>query len=633
MSIITQFVKWIRSLFFKKTATAKQVVGVGYFDGEAHSVVRKNRKLFFVSVREGSEKHITMTSSLARYAANIKDVQVLNIEKGYGLVGTVSDKGLNKTIYAQSLDGKHFKTVSLVEHPEGTPSKILLQKNGDVCLLTSIEGELMYRNVDPSSKHVHYKDCNIAPRNDSFDHSPLSIVHAEFLDDGIFVIYESSYELRGYKNHVFGAALLNHDDLSHVHWRATWEQTPYWEQFVPRGGESKLNARTLGAYVNEDMVHVYFVDDDSLDLYGVELQQPYARRDPRTDRAHLNRHEQNPVVKPNPNNAWEDHNTFNPTALLLNEKVHLLYRAEGSAGLSVIGYGESNDGYHFNQLADPVYVPRMNFEGVGVPRHYMTGRYRSGYRNYPIDAKFRWHGVEDPRATILGDRMYMIYAAYNGYQMARPAITSISLTDFENKNWNWMTPIPMTTQPQYWGDGNKNVVLHPQKVHGKFMLYHRIWPHIRIDYVDDLDFGEGKKWLKEIDTISARGDSWDSERVGISACPIEIDEGWLVIYQGSGSQDRRYKVGAMILDKDNPSEVLYRSNYPILAPETWYENENKAGVAYPCGVVVHDGTLKVYYGGSDRYVCVAQSPIRDFVDQLKRDPYEKPVLRKVMSLR
>ena len=72
----------------------------------------------------------------------------------------------------------------------------------------------------------------------------------------------------------------------------------------------------------------------------------------------------------------------------------------------------------------------------------------------------------------------------------------------------------------------------------------------------------------------------------------------------------------MILDHDDPSKVLYRTNAPILEPAAAYENEWKFGIAYPSGAAIIEGTLFVYYGGGDRHVCVATANLESFVKQL-----------------
>lgn len=91
-----------------------------------------------------------------------------------------------------------------------------------------------------------------------------------------------------------------------------------------------------------------------------------------------------------------------------------------------------------------------------------------------------------------------------------------------------------------------------------------------------------------------------------------------MIYQAVGRQDpSKYKIGAMLLDKDNPEKVIARSAVPILEPEAWYENEGwKYGVVYPCGAAVVKDELFVYYGGADTFTCAAKTSLPDFLHNL-----------------
>ena len=82
----------------------------------------------------------------------------------------------------------------------------------------------------------------------------------------------------------------------------------------------------------------------------------------------------------------------------------------------------------------------------------------------------------------------------------------------------------------------------------------------------------------------------------------------------------RYKMGAMLLDLKNPTKILHRSNSPILEPEEDYENNgHKWGVIYSCGAVVKKGELFVYYGGADKFVCVASIKLEELISDLIKD--------------
>ena len=105
--------------------------------------------------------------------------------------------------------------------------------------------------------------------------------------------------------------------------------------------------------------------------------------------------------------------------------------------------------------------------------------------------------------------------------------------------------------------------------------------------------------------MKPRGDSWDNWKVGVAGTPIKINEGWLVLYHGV-SVERMYSLGVVLLDKDHPDQVLYRSKEHILAPKEDYERFGKVpNVVFSCGNVVFDDKLFVYYGGADNVLCVA----------------------------
>lgn len=330
----------------------------------------------------------------------------------------------------------------------------------------------------------------------------------------------------------------------------------------------------------------------------IELKQVL----PQLTKSHLN-----PIIKPHDKNSWEAFTTFNPAAFYAAEKIHILYRAQGHDYVSKIGYATSIDGLTIDtRLSKPIYQPTQKFEGVTLPPGDPNGKFASGGG---------CGGVEDPRTTIIGDRVYMTYVAYNGWHAPRIALTSILLTDFLNHNFLWEKPV-LISPP---GVVDKSACLFPEKINGKYAIMHRVFPNILIDYVDHLNF-DGQKFLNGEFIIEPRSrDWWDSRKIGAGAPPIKTNEGWLLIYQAVDDKDAsEYKVGAMILDLDDPSQVLYRSQQPILLPREDYENFGfKAGVVYPCGAVVKDGTLFVYYGGADSYVCVAVANLKQFIRDLK----------------
>jgi beta-1,2-mannobiose phosphorylase / 1,2-beta-oligomannan phosphorylase len=205
--------------------------------------------------------------------------------------------------------------------------------------------------------------------------------------------------------------------------------------------------------------------------------------------------------------------------------------------------------------------------------------------------------------------------AFNGWDSVRLALTYIYLDDFLKQRWNWSKPV-LISRP---GVIDKSGCLLPEKVNGKYVFFHRIFPNILIDYVDNLSFAGKDRYLKGQYQIKVREDMWDSRKIGAGAPPIKTESGWLLIYYGVDDRDAsKYHIGAMLLDYNRPEKVLYRTNQPILMPTKDYENTGfKPGIAYPCGAVKVKDQLLVYYGAADSVVCVATANINTFLNELK----------------
>lgn len=310
-------------------------------------------------------------------------------------------------------------------------------------------------------------------------------------------------------------------------------------------------------------------------------------------RKKLQRFEENPIITPIPELAWESRATFNPTAIYEDGKVHLIYRAMSQDNTSVLGYATSRDGFHITErLTYPIYVPREDFE-----------KKRKPYEN---------SGCEDPRITKIGDRLYMTYAAFDGASPFRVALTSILVDDFLHHRWNWEKP-KLISQPEV---GNKNACLFEKKIKGKYIFLHRLGSSIWIDAVQDLNFAEGK-WLGGEILANPRKDKWDNVRIGAAASPIETKKGWLLLYHGLSEPGKKYKVGAMLLDLADPTKVIARTEESIFEPEMPYEIEGQvSNVVFPCGAVTIGNELLVYYGGGDEVVGVATMPLDTLLTEL-----------------
>lgn len=346
----------------------------------------------------------------------------------------------------------------------------------------------------------------------------------------------------------------------------------------------------------------------------------FYQEDQSREKVYVTRHNQNPILSPSAY-SWENEGVFNPAAIYLGGRVHLLYRAMGSDGTSTIGYASSDDGINFDdRLSHPVYYPKANFEldPQNSDKNFRPDKYASGGG---------WSGCEDPKICRIGDRIFLTYVAFGGWDSIRIALTSISVYDFLNKNWNWTEPILCSQK----GIISKSGGLFPEKIRGKYVFFQRIFPNIFIDYFDNLRFKDKNEKHGKYQ-ISPQKKGWDSRKISFGSTPIKTKHGWLVITHGvDDSADHQYHMGAMLLDLEHPEKVLYRSAEPILSPELWYENDWKPGIVYPCGAVNKDGVLLIYYGGGDKYVCVASAPFDDFVESLISD--QKPKINKIKKLK
>ncbi|MFI5205807.1 MAG: hypothetical protein ACHQVK_02610, partial [Candidatus Paceibacterales bacterium] len=275
----------------------------------------------------------------------------------------------------------------------------------------------------------------------------------------------------------------------------------------------------------------------------------------------------------------------------------------------VLGYAGSYDGYNISDRpTHAIYQRSNNFHrpDLSMPSiDYISGGGWNG-------------GCEDPRITLLGDTVYMLYTAFDGWGSLRIALTSIKLHDFEHKKWNWKKPV-MISPP---GEINKNWVIFPEKINGKFAILHSFYPSVMIDYFDSLDELNGTtKFIHSNNTRPIDGArTWDSWFRGVGPAPIKTEMGWLILYHAMDHKNPdRYRMGALVLDLKDPTKILYRSAYPILEPEEYYENNGyKWGVVYSCGAVVKDGTLFVYYGGADKVIGVASIKLSDLLADLKK---------------
>ncbi len=325
----------------------------------------------------------------------------------------------------------------------------------------------------------------------------------------------------------------------------------------------------------------------------------------------LKRPDANPILKPC-SNLWESVSVMNPAAIYLDGRIHLIYRAIGADGVSRLGYASSEDGVTFDTvLPYPVYAA-LNPSGIaGSLRHYSPVLYPSGGS---------WGGVEDPRIVEIDGRIYITFNLFDNW-ILRIGVISMSKEDFIKHRFNqWEGPTILSNSGR-----EKNWVLFPEKIYGKFAVLHGIIDgddnRVRIEYIDDLT----KLSEQKIDTVDPqkvpdKNIAWHIHVRSAGAPPLKTPYGWLVLYHAHDADEpNRYKLGAMLLDLEDPTKILHRAPHPILEPDADYENDGKPGIVYVCGTVIKDGVLFVYYGGADKITAVASTLAEDFLQTLMQD--------------
>lgn len=339
-----------------------------------------------------------------------------------------------------------------------------------------------------------------------------------------------------------------------------------------------------GAILQKDILTIYYgaADTTACCAHVNLIDLIHSMHKDHLDRWHFKRSSKNPIIVPKPDNFWESKATFNPAAIEVSGKIHILYRTLSGDNTSSFGYAMTENGTDIiERLSEPVYVPREEFEKKKISNANS--------------------GCEDPRLTKIGKNIYVCYTAFDGIGPPRVAISSITEKDFLVHKWNWEKPVLITPA----GFDDKDTCLFPEKLPNGYFILHRVGNEMCGDYFKTLDF-KNELVKKCIRIIGPRINCWDSAKVGISAPPIKTKYGWLLLYHGVSRSHSTYRMGALLLDLKDPAIVLARSTDPIFEPEEEYEKRGVVNnVVFPCGMVVKDKLLYIYYGGADTVVGVA----------------------------
>ncbi len=301
----------------------------------------------------------------------------------------------------------------------------------------------------------------------------------------------------------------------------------------------------------------------------------------------LKRVGEGPIMEPRASVHWEKDTVFNTAAIydtsLDRGPFHLLYRGvahtPGDPNRSSIGYAWSEDGIRFERLDEPVL--RSNV----VPEESQ--------------------GVEDPRVTKIGDTFYMVYTAYDGVRAQIAMATSTDLI-------HWKRQGIMVPSSLY--GSNKDAALFPVKIGGRYWMLHRPDPDIYIASSEELTRWTGAGTLHL--PLMKPEFTWEAEKIGGGAQPIETEKGWLLVYHGV-DRDLWYRLGVALLDLEDLTQVIARQPEPILEPEAdWELVGDVNSVVFTCGAVLLGRELWVYYGAADTVIGLARGNIDDFLDDI-----------------
>ena len=310
---------------------------------------------------------------------------------------------------------------------------------------------------------------------------------------------------------------------------------------------------------------------------------------------------------------------FNPGAIRLGEEVILLVRVaerprQRKDGFIALPRWSADGGLALDWVAeDEVEAPdarvvrrkadgliRLTFLSHLRVVHCGSGRSVESVSSmlFAPAGEVEEYGVEDPRLTRIGDRVWFTYVAVSRHG---PATALASTSDFRSFHRHGVIFCPE----------NKDVVIFPERIGGDYVAVHRPAGMTR--------FTRPEMWLARSPDLLHWGrhvcllggdQAWESGRIGAGPPPLRTTQGWLLLYHGNRPGPRpgivgAYTAGAMLLDADDPGRVLRRAPGPVLEPCAAFERHGFVPeVIFPTGIVDDGDTLLVYYGAADTCTAV-----------------------------
>lgn len=297
------------------------------------------------------------------------------------------------------------------------------------------------------------------------------------------------------------------------------------------------------------------------------------------------RNEHNPLITAR-DLPYQANAVFNTGAVDVEDEILLLLRVESCSGRSHLIPARSRDGITDWEIAERALLHPEQ------------------------DCQYETNGVEDPRITRM-EELDLWALAYVAFSDHGPGIALATTKDFRTVERTGLVMPPE----------DKNPALFPRRFGGLYAMLHRPYAggSIWISFSPDLVF-----WGKPELVIPSRGGPWwDGTRVGAGPQPIETEAGWLIIYHGVEIVADRsiYRLGAALLDIENPQRVIGRSRRWLLGPQEPYEQSGNApNTIFTCGAVVRGNELWIYYGAADCSVCLATAKLSDVLSVIRNEP-------------
>lgn len=216
------------------------------------------------------------------------------------------------------------------------------------------------------------------------------------------------------------------------------------------------------------------------------------------------------------------------------------------------------------------------------------------------------NGIEDARFVRFTDddgsvTWYATYTAYNGRAILPQLIETQDFLHFRVLTLNGAAV------------QNKGMALFPRRINGNYAMLSR-----QDDENLFIMFSDNPHYWSDPELLLRPAESWESVKIGNCGSPIETAAGWLVITHGVGPM-RRYSIGAVLLDLNDPTKVIGRLKEPLLVPESHEREGYVPNVVYSCGSLIHHGELILPFAMSDKATAIASIPLENLLAALQAD--------------